>query len=73
MLVCSSYINGGTVHRCHGSIRFRFNSGDKQIYYARFLFIYFEQTLEQIKKFHLDICTLCFIYIIYTYTQVINS
>ncbi len=29
----------------HGSIRFRYNRGKKQIYYARFLFIYFEQTV----------------------------
>ncbi len=39
------------VHRFggHGSIRFRYNKGKKLIYYARFLFIYFEQTLEQKK------------------------
>ncbi len=34
----------------HGSIRFRYNMKKKEIYYARFLFIYFEQTVEQIKK-----------------------
>ncbi len=36
----------------HGSIRFRYNMKKKEIYYARFLFIYFEQTvtLVQIKK-----------------------
>ncbi len=27
----------------------------KEIYYARFLFIYFEQTVVQIKKIHLDV------------------
>ncbi len=50
------------------------NRGKKVIYYARFLFIYFEKTLVQIKTiFHLDvniinIITLCFIYIyIYIY------
>ncbi len=34
----------------HGSIRFRYNMKKKEIYYARFLFIYFEQTVMQIKK-----------------------
>ncbi len=34
----------------HGSIRFRYNMKKKEIYYARFLFIYFEQTVVQIKK-----------------------
>ncbi len=34
----------------HGSIRFRYNMKKKQIYCARFLFIYFEQTVVQIKK-----------------------
>ncbi len=33
----------------HGSIRFRYNMKKKEIY-ARFLFIYFEQTVVQIKK-----------------------
>ncbi len=51
---------GGTVHRCHGSVRTlvrgsRFDTisvqhEKKKIYYARFLFIYFEQTVVQIKK-----------------------
>ncbi len=56
---------GGMVHRCHGSIHTsvrgsRFDTisvqqGKKEIFYARVLFIYFEQTLVQIKnKFHLD-------------------
>ncbi len=54
------YIRGGTVHRCHGSVRTsvrgsRFDTISVQheknkIYYARFLFIYFEQTVVQIKK-----------------------
>ncbi len=39
----------------HGSIRFRYNMKKKEIYYARFLFIYFEQTVVQIKKKHLDV------------------
>ncbi len=39
----------------HGSIRFRYNRKKKDIYYARFLFIYFEQTIVQIKKIHLDV------------------
>ncbi len=53
------YIRGGTVHRCHGSVRTsvrgsRFDTisvqhEKKEIYYARFLFIYFEQTVVQIK------------------------
>ncbi len=34
----------------HGSIRFRYNRKKKEIYYARFLFIYFEETIVQIKK-----------------------
>ncbi len=29
----------------HGSIRFRYNREKKKIYYARFLLIYFEQTV----------------------------
>ncbi len=33
----------------HGSIRFQYIR-KKKIYYARFLFIYFEQTVVQIKK-----------------------
>ncbi len=52
---------GGTVHRCHSSVRTsvrgsRFDTisvqheKKKEIYYARFLFIYFEQTVVQIKK-----------------------
>ncbi len=69
---------GGTVHRCHGSVRTsvrgsRFDTisvqqEKKLIYYARFLLIYFEQTVVQIKKkIHLDvkilnIITLCYIY-----------
>ncbi len=49
----------------HGSIRFRYNMKKNEIYYARFLFIYFEQTVVQIKKIHLDvkILTLHIIYI----------
>ncbi len=39
----------------HGSIRFRYNMKKKEIFYARFLFIYFEQTVVQIKKIHLDV------------------
>ncbi len=35
----------------HGSIRFRYNRKKKKIYYARFLFIYFEQTVVQINFF----------------------
>ncbi len=56
---------GGTVRRCHGSVRTsvrgsRFDTisvqhEKKKIYYARFLFIYFEQTVVQIKKIHLDV------------------
>ncbi len=40
----------------HGSIRFRYNR-KKKIYYAQFLFIYFEQTVVQITIFfvHLDV------------------
>ncbi len=33
----------------HGSIRFRYNVGKKEIYYARFIFIYLEQTVVQKK------------------------
>ncbi len=36
--------------RGHGLIRFRYNR-EKKIYYARFLFIYFEQTVVQITIF----------------------
>ncbi len=40
----------------HGSIRFQYIREKKEIYYARFLFIYFEQTVVQIKKkIHLDV------------------
>ncbi len=60
-------------HRCHGSVRTlvrgsRFDTisvqQEEKIYNARFLFIYFEQTVF----FHLDvkilnIITLCYIYI----------
>ncbi len=35
----------------HGSIRFRYNREKKEIYYAQFLFIYFEQTVVQITIF----------------------
>ncbi len=60
------YSRGGTVHRCHGSVRTsvrgsRFDKisvyqEKKEIYYAWFLFIYFEQTVVQIKKkIHLDV------------------
>ncbi len=39
----------------HGLIRLRYNRKKKKIYYARFLFIYFEQTVVQITIFfHLD-------------------
>ncbi len=34
----------------HGSIPIRNNRKKKEIYYARFLFIYFEQTVVQIKN-----------------------
>ncbi len=38
----------------------------KEIYYAQFLFIYFEQTVVQIKKIHLEVKVLniitCYIY-----------
>ncbi len=55
------YIRGGTVHRCHGSVRTsvrgsRFDTisvqheKKKESYYARFLLIYFEQTVVQIIK-----------------------
>ncbi len=53
------YIRGDTVHRCHGSVRtsvqgvtVQYNQYEKkkEIYYARFLFIYFEQTVVQIVK-----------------------
>ncbi len=51
----------------HGSIQFRYNMKKKEIYYARFLFIYFEQTVVQINKtIHLDVKILhiitCYIY-----------
>ncbi len=53
------YIRGGTVHRYHGSVRTslrgsRFDTisvkqkKKSEIYYAQFLFIYFEQTVVQI-------------------------
>ncbi len=69
------------VHRCHGSVRtsvrghgliqFRYNMKKKEIYYAQFLFIYFEQTVVQIKKkFHLDVKIL---HIITCYIQYIKS
>ncbi len=51
------------------TVRYNFGTTGKKIYYAWFLFIYFEQTVVQIKiKNHLDvkilnIITLCFIYI----------
>ncbi len=59
------YIRGGMVNRCHGSIRTsvwgsRFatisvQQKKKEIYYARVLFIYFEQAVVQITiSFHLD-------------------
>ncbi len=50
---------GGTVHRCHGSVRTsvqgsRFDAisvqHEKKEIYVLFLFIYFEQTVVQIKK-----------------------
>ncbi len=84
-------IRGGMVHRCHGSVRTsvrgsRFDTisvqQGKKIYYARYLFIYFEQTVVQITIFfHLDvkilnIITLCYIYKIcskYIYIKGINS
>ncbi len=59
------YIRGGTVHRCHGSVRTsvrgsRFDTisvqqEKKQIYYAQSLFIYFEQTVVQLHFFPLDV------------------
>ncbi len=61
-LLCkySIAIRGGAVHRCHGSVRTsvrgsRFDTisvqhEKKKIYYARFLLLYFEQTVVQIKK-----------------------
>ncbi len=49
----------------HGSIRFRYNRKKKQIYYAQFLFIYFEQTdvkiLNIITRY---IYTICFVFIV---------
>ncbi len=50
--------------------------GEKEIYYARFLFLYFEQTVEQIKKnVHLvvkiliintnTVITLCIKYVVF--------
>ncbi len=57
------YIRGGTVHRCHGSVRTSVRGSrvdtisaqqkKKEIYYAQFIFIYFEQTVVQIKMFTL--------------------
>ncbi len=38
-----------------GSIQFQYNRKKKKIYYAQFLFIYFEQTVVQIIKIHLDV------------------
>ncbi len=84
------YIRGGTVHRCHGSVRTsvrgsRFDTisvqQEKKIYYARFLFIYYEQTVVQITIFfHLDvkilnIITLGYIYknLQYIYIHKINK
>ncbi len=72
------YIRGGTVHRCHGSVctsvrgsRFvtiSVQQEKKEIYYARFLFIYFEQTVVQIKKkIHLDVKILNIITLLYIY------
>ncbi len=70
----------------HGSIRFRYNMKKKEIYNALFLFIYFEQTVVQIKKIHLDVKILhiitCYIYIqsvLFSqikadlYTEIINT
>ncbi len=58
----------------HGSIRFRYNMKKKEIYYARFLFIYFEQTVVQIKKIYLDVKILhiitCYIYKIVLFSQI---
>ncbi len=58
----------------HGSIRFRYNMKIKEIYYARFLFIYFEQTVVEIKKnpsrcenttyYMLYIYKICFVFIV---------
>ncbi len=71
------YISGGTVHRCHGSVRTlvrgsRFDTisvqheKKKEIYYARFLFIYFEQTVVQIKKKNPSRCeNTTYYYVIY--------
>ncbi len=51
------FYRGGTVHRCHGSVRTsvqgsRFDTilvqQENKMYYARFLFIYIEQTVVQI-------------------------
>ncbi len=55
------YIRGGTVHRCHGSVRTsvrgsRFDTisvqheKKKSTMLGSFIFIYFEQTIVQIKK-----------------------
>ncbi len=50
------YIRGGTVHRCHGSVRFRYNMKKKKkstmlgFIEISSLFIDFEQTVVQIKK-----------------------
>ncbi len=61
----------------HGLIRFRYNMKKKEIYYARFLFIYFEQTVVQIKKkilvkiLHIITCyiyKICFVFIVSVHT-----
>ncbi len=73
------YIRGGTVHRCHGSVctsvrGSRFDTisvqqEKKEIYYARFLFIYFEQTVVQIKKKNPPRCENTKYYYIVIYIQ----
>ncbi len=58
-----------------GAVRYDFGKIRKIYYYARFLFIYFEQTVVQMfKKFHLDVKILNVILnynviYIYIYTQ----
>ncbi len=66
-----TYLGSGVTVRYEFGRKFR---EKKEIYYARFLFIYFEQTVVQIKKIHLDVKILhiitcykykiCFVFIV---------
>ncbi len=70
------YIRGGTVHRCHGSVRTsvrgsRFDTisvqhEKKEIYYALFLFIYFEQ-ISKLKKNQSRCENTTYYYMLYIY------